>query len=1110
MKIQQLKIGGFGRLRNRELELGDGVTVLYGRNEAGKSTTLQFMRAMLFGIPGRANPESRYEPMQGGIHGGTLSALDDSGVLWSIRRYTSGAEQGRGEKLAITASHPDGRIEELQQNDLERRLLGGMSRQMFHQLFAISLDELQELGALQSEEMSSYLFHAGMGGGGEIMRAEKRLVQEADKLYKPRGKVQEAAKVLQSIEKLEREVAESRSYLPRYNANLAALEQTELDLARAEEARGRAEAQRIKLRKALDIRGLWLKWRDARLELAELPLIEAFPEHAADRWQVLESSVSTAQSAVFRLKRQEGQLTDEIGRNPPDALLEAQGPLLEQLDRRRSVYEDRKAELQRLEAELAALQDHLQRELRSIDAGWGRAELAAFTAGAADREAARRYASAFSAYDRRMEAREAERQQLRTRLVAAAAALQAAERALAREAAGGDAFAGLAPRSPRETLQLWDELQQAAERWREAQLGGEERRGGSVSRGSGRRAALLRRGLAAGAALTLLLPAALWLTDAPPVSFWSALGLLAAADLALWAGLRAAGRPEGAPPQPGGADPAAAEMLRLRGLLLSGAEPESALARPGRRPGGDNSPDAQGLEAGMRELRRLMEGWKGWRQRIDQLGAERDACRLEVDKVSGQERALAEELERAEAEFMELDGAYGRWLAERRLPEGLSPEGLPDIFARVEQGNELLRQENKLLARLRVLTEECAAYEDEVYRLRSEAETAWEAGSRNPESGIPNMNEAANGVIESTEIQSGIDAGMGYVAMEQQQTGPAELRQRETRDLSLLGWLELRIRSWDSLKNELLRRDSYLERMREIREELVQQERELDELHIRRAALLREGGAGDGEDLLRRAAAAHRREELSRSVRQWELAMFGGWESGGREELLELLEQRDAEALAQQLAAADAEAAGLEEERTALLQQRGKLMQEREYLKERCMKDNVLQQLEEQRAALRGIAAQYAVHALAAELIGRTRRIYEQEKQPEVLRLASAYFSKLTGGEYRRIVMTFGHKELKAEHRETGLLDSTLLSRGTAEQLYLAIRLALAETMSRQVRLPLLFDDLFVNFDDGRLGAALELIGELGLRRQIVMMTCHRHVAEAAARIIPAAVHLRV
>ncbi|WP_148449139.1 AAA family ATPase, partial [Paenibacillus ihuae] len=407
MRIEQLQIGGFGRLQQREIGLQEGVTVLYGRNEAGKSTTLQFIRAMLFGIPSRANPSERYEPVQGGQHGGVLTAYDREGARWLIRRYAAGGElQGRSEKLSITVSHPDGRTEEATQEELERRLLGGISRSMFRQLFAVSLDELQELGALQSEEMSSYLFHAGMGGGGEIMRAERKLIQDAEKLYKPRGKVQEAAKILQQIEKLEREMAESRSFLPRYNENLAALKLTEQKLMQLEESRTGAGNRLALLRKAADIRELWLKWREARLELADLPVIESFPDNGMARWQALEGEIRNAESAVFRLKRLQDELAAELAAHPPDELLAAQGPVLEQLDRRRSSYEDRRAERQRLEAELASQQAHLERILRSIGAGWGLAELAGFSGSAADREAARRFAAAFAGYDRRMEARE--------------------------------------------------------------------------------------------------------------------------------------------------------------------------------------------------------------------------------------------------------------------------------------------------------------------------------------------------------------------------------------------------------------------------------------------------------------------------------------------------------------------------------------------------------------------------------------------------------------------------------------------------------------------------------------------------------------------------------
>ncbi|MEK3981944.1 AAA family ATPase [Paenibacillus sp. FSL K6-3166] len=1081
MRIEHLQIHGFGRLYNREIDLSEGVTILYGRNEAGKSTTLQFIRSMLFGIPSRGNPTERYEPMQGGLHGGILKARDSNGALWTIRRHTAGGEgSGRNEKLNITVNHPNGTTQELGQAEMERLLLGGISRSMFHQLFAVSLDELQELAALQSEEMGSFLFHAGMGGGGTIMRAERRLVQEAEKLYKPRGKLQEAAKIVQAIEKLERQMAESRSYLPRYNGNIAALKVTESELDQLEQQRKLTGDKLVMLRKAQDVRELWLKWSDAQLELQDLPVITTFPEDGAIRYQALEGEIRNAQGAVTRDERLQSELTAELAQNPPDSLLTAQGPALERLDRHRSSYENLRAERQRLEGELTALKEHLQRILRGIDASWSAAELTSFSGAAADREAARRFAAAFASYDRRMEAEGAARQTLRSRLAAASASLQAAERALAREhATGAESFAQLAPRSARELLQLWDELQQAAERWREAQLSAGPQRGpgaGSDGPGAQRMAALYRRLLWAGAALTVLLPTALWLTGAPPVSAVLAIGLLGAADLALWAGLSGARRPEASPPGHGGdVGTAAAEMLRLRGQLLSGAEPESTM--PGRRsaaPG--SSPDAGGLEASMRGLRRLMEAWSAWRQRIERYAAERDACRTELETLAAQEKVLEEEMSRAELAFTQTAEQYEEWLRERRLPEGLSPEGLTDIFAMVEQGNELLRQEHKLFLRLKELEEECTVFEEELLALIHD-------------SGTDPLDESG---VAATSFEM----------------DPQDGQRRSA--LTLLSWLELRKRAWDELKKDLIRREGIHSRLQELLEELKESHRVLDELREQRDQLLHEGGAIGGEDFLRRSAGVQRRSELNKSIRQWELAMFGGWEEERVTALQVLLAHHDASALQKERTAAEELAEREEEMWNTLLEQRGKLLQEREYLKERCMEDSVIQQLEEQRAALRIVADKYAVAALTAELIGRTRRIYEQEKQPQVLLLASDYFSKLTEGEYKRVVMTLGHKELKAEHKDAGLLDSGLLSRGTAEQLYLSIRLALAETMSRQVTLPLLFDDLFVNFDEARLHAALSLLGELSVSRQIVMMTCHKHVAEAAARIIPTAAVISV
>ena len=67
------------------------VTVFYGPNEAGKSTTLAFIRAVLFGFPARFN--SHYPPLAGGRHGGRITVSDSAGAVYGVERY-AGARGG--------------------------------------------------------------------------------------------------------------------------------------------------------------------------------------------------------------------------------------------------------------------------------------------------------------------------------------------------------------------------------------------------------------------------------------------------------------------------------------------------------------------------------------------------------------------------------------------------------------------------------------------------------------------------------------------------------------------------------------------------------------------------------------------------------------------------------------------------------------------------------------------------------------------------------------------------------------------------------------------------------------------------------------------------------
>jgi uncharacterized protein YhaN len=80
-------------------------------------------------------------------------------------------------------------------------------------------------------------------------------------------------------------------------------------------------------------------------------------------------------------------------------------------------------------------------------------------------------------------------------------------------------------------------------------------------------------------------------------------------------------------------------------------------------------------------------------------------------------------------------------------------------------------------------------------------------------------------------------------------------------------------------------------------------------------------------------------------------------------------------------------------------------------------------------------------------------------------------------------------------------IDATSLSRGTVEQLYLCLRLGLADSFAeRSVSLPVVLDDVLVNFDPDRARAVATELAASARSHQIIFMTCHPHLAELALR----------
>lgn len=148
------------------------------------------------------------------------------------------------------------------------------------------------------------------------------------------------------------------------------------------------------------------------------------------------------------------------------------------------------------------------------------------------------------------------------------------------------------------------------------------------------------------------------------------------------------------------------------------------------------------------------------------------------------------------------------------------------------------------------------------------------------------------------------------------------------------------------------------------------------------------------------------------------------------------------------------------------------------------------------------VVDRYLVDACAARILADAQQRYERERQPEVVREAGRLFATMTRGRYQNLNVPLDDGRIEAFDERAAAHTSDLLSRGTAEQLYLAIRLGLIARLGDVGSgLPVLMDDVLVNFDPERREGAAEAIGQLAERRQIVFFTCHPETAETFSRV---------
>lgn len=152
----------------------------------------------------------------------------------------------------------------------------------------------------------------------------------------------------------------------------------------------------------------------------------------------------------------------------------------------------------------------------------------------------------------------------------------------------------------------------------------------------------------------------------------------------------------------------------------------------------------------------------------------------------------------------------------------------------------------------------------------------------------------------------------------------------------------------------------------------------------------------------------------------------------------------------------------------------------------------ILTELETEKQKLNDKYSSWITGKIALKILEEVKAKYEIEKQPEVIKNSSVYFAKITNEKYKRINASLQEEDVNVfdSNERSKKLDQ--LSRGTKEQLLISLRLGFIEEYEKTAEpLPLIVDEILVNFDPARAKQTAKILHHFAENRQVLIFTCH-------------------
>lgn len=280
MKIEKLHVYGFGFLQDVVIDFEQPFHIIYGKNEAGKSTILAFIETMLFGFPKRQQ-QYDYAPKSGGVYGGKLIATFQHAGSLVIERV----KNREPEETLIYFNEK--KIDETELHFLLERV----DRSLFQQLFSTRLDHLREMERLDEQALNRFLLGASVSGHLSLHTIEADLEEKQVQLFRPQGRKPVLNVMASQLQELAETVKKSERLREAYEHLKQEKTGIENQLIELQTERKQWQTKRSFYEVLKDAAPLYERLEVYKQQLNEMPENLHIPEHGVDRLKELQTKI---------------------------------------------------------------------------------------------------------------------------------------------------------------------------------------------------------------------------------------------------------------------------------------------------------------------------------------------------------------------------------------------------------------------------------------------------------------------------------------------------------------------------------------------------------------------------------------------------------------------------------------------------------------------------------------------------------------------------------------------------------------------------------------------------------------------------------------------------